>query len=529
MNGVLSKNGPWCTVAIVACSVLTLFACSTMPIHTLAATEDFTVRQLVGGDTTPPTIPQNLTVTPVATSQINLSWDPSTDNYLLSGYQIFRDDVQIATTSATNYSDTGLIASTTYTYFVTAFDSFFNISASSTPAATTTLSSTTPPLQTTPSKQGTKITLELIRLEIIPAHDSVILRYETKTHTRATIRWGTTISYELGSLAEQAFSKTHETIITGLRPGTMYRFVIDGEHALGVRGTLTEGTFTTLPPQDTFPPGNVQNLRAVRDGDDIVLTWDNPTDSDLSRIRVLQNERFFPSDTADGWVIYEGVGTSARDTGAAIPGTRRFYTVFTYDELGNISSGAVVSVYVDDGVEEGYELPPIPIETEENPIALRFSDIIFFQDGEQLPTAGDRAIVDGAKRLVVALPYERVPEHLKTILVTLTNNEGKEFAFLLRINTDKTAYVAELAPFGVSELYPTRITIFDYMTAQIGTARGTIVSEIIHTFEKNESQSFFAYVRDFFSRNAGYVILFLLTLIVLPVLSRRLLRGKESN
>ena len=131
---------------IVLCCIIALCVLSGVVTH--ASTNTFTVQTSLGTDTTPPSVPTGLIATPIATSQINLVWASSTDDFTLSGYQVWRDAVQIATTSAPNYSDTGLIASTTYTYYVTAFDSFLNISASSTLVATTTLSSTTPPSTT---------------------------------------------------------------------------------------------------------------------------------------------------------------------------------------------------------------------------------------------------------------------------------------------------------------------------------------------------------------------------------------------
>lgn len=177
-----------------------------------AVTSEFTVRTLIGIDTTPPTTPVGLTATPVTYSQINLSWLSSTDDILLSGYQVWRDAVQIATTTATTYVDTGLTASTTYTYTITAYDHVFNVSSSSVPVATTTPSIPVPPPAST-STRSTQGGLRpfadmLISLEILPQKDSVIIRHETNMFTRAVIKWGKTTSYELGSLAEQAFSKS---------------------------------------------------------------------------------------------------------------------------------------------------------------------------------------------------------------------------------------------------------------------------------------------------------------------------------
>src|SRR3989440_212204 len=89
-------------------------------------------------DTTPPSVPTGLTASAVSSSQINLSWAASSDNVGVSGYRVFRDGAQIATTSTTFFANTGLSPSTTYSYAVAAFDAAGNLSAQSSPASATT-------------------------------------------------------------------------------------------------------------------------------------------------------------------------------------------------------------------------------------------------------------------------------------------------------------------------------------------------------------------------------------------------------
>ena len=99
-------------------------------------------------DTTPPTAPTNLTATAASTTQINLSWTASTDNVGVTGYKVERcsgagcaNFVQIATPTTTTFSDTGLTASTSYSYRVRANDAagnnsaYSNTATASTPAA----------------------------------------------------------------------------------------------------------------------------------------------------------------------------------------------------------------------------------------------------------------------------------------------------------------------------------------------------------------------------------------------------------
>jgi chitodextrinase len=89
-------------------------------------------------DTTPPSIPTGLLATVISSTQINLSWLASTDNVGVTGYKVYRNGTQIATTSNTSYSDTGLSPSTTYKYTVSAYDAAGNNSNKSGSVSATT-------------------------------------------------------------------------------------------------------------------------------------------------------------------------------------------------------------------------------------------------------------------------------------------------------------------------------------------------------------------------------------------------------
>jgi chitodextrinase len=96
-------------------------------------------------DTTPPSTPQNLTVTGTTSSSASLSWSPSTDNVGVAGYDILRAPgtsggtfTQVGASTSPSFTNTGLTANTTYRYQVRARDAANNPSAvSSTVTATT--------------------------------------------------------------------------------------------------------------------------------------------------------------------------------------------------------------------------------------------------------------------------------------------------------------------------------------------------------------------------------------------------------
>src|SRR5206468_2475353 len=126
---------------------LTAVATDTLGVRWNSAPVTVTVSNGPPPDTTPPSVPTGLTASAVSSSQIKLSWAASSDNVGVSGYRVYRNGTQIATTSATSFPNTGLSPSTTYTYAVAAFDAAGNLSAQSSPASATTPAApdTTPP------------------------------------------------------------------------------------------------------------------------------------------------------------------------------------------------------------------------------------------------------------------------------------------------------------------------------------------------------------------------------------------------
>ncbi|NUR26957.1 MAG: cellulose-binding protein [Catenulispora sp.] len=103
-------------------------------------TNSFSVTTTTGGgsDTTPPSTPSNLAVAGVSSSSASLSWSPSSDNVGVTGYRVYRNGVQVGTTGGTSFTDSGLSASTQYTYKVAATDAAGNVSAQSAGVTATT-------------------------------------------------------------------------------------------------------------------------------------------------------------------------------------------------------------------------------------------------------------------------------------------------------------------------------------------------------------------------------------------------------
>jgi len=105
-----------------------------------------------------PQAPANLTATAASSSEIDLSWAASATSGVT--YTVMRNGTAVASgLTATTYSDTGLTASTTYTYTVEAVNAAGASPASESVAATTSASVTvaTPAITTSPVNQSVTI------------------------------------------------------------------------------------------------------------------------------------------------------------------------------------------------------------------------------------------------------------------------------------------------------------------------------------------------------------------------------------
>jgi len=221
---------------------------------------------------------------------------------------------------------------------------------------------------------------------------------------------------------------------------------------------------------DTTPPTNISDFEAIAGDSQIELKWQNPSEPDFKAVKIMRSEKFYPSDLSDGILVYDGKGTSFLDKGLK-NGVRYYYTAFAYDEVGNYASGAVASA-VPQGILPPEAIPPeIPPPPEEIPPAvppppevekITLENFDFIQEGEKIPLEeGIKIKTETKKPLTISIDYEKVPEVLKTIMVTIEKDK-KIFSFLLRIDKEKTAYLATIVPPEEARVYPLTFTILDY-------------------------------------------------------------------
>jgi chitodextrinase len=268
-------------------------------------------------DTQAPSVPTGLTGTAVSSSQVNLSWNPSTDNVRVTGYVVYLNNVSLATTTTTSFSHTGLTPGTTYNYRVSAFDAAPNHSAwTATPVAVTTPAAADTQAPSVPAGLvGTAVSSSQINLSWNPATDNVGVTGYVVYLNNVSLATTTTTSF------------SH----TGLTPGTTYNYRVSAFDAVPNHSawTATPVAVTTPAPPDTTTPSVPAGLvGAAVSPSQVNLSWNPSTDNvGVTGYRVYR----------DGALVTSSTGTSVSIT-ALSASTLYAFTVAAVDAAGNASA-----------------------------------------------------------------------------------------------------------------------------------------------------------------------------------------------
>jgi chitodextrinase len=99
-------------------------------------------------DTSAPSTPIGLAASNITQNGLALSWNASSDNVGVTGYDVFRNGTNVATVASTASNQSGLSCGTSYTFGVVARDAAGNTSPQAQVSASTTPCSTPPPAPT---------------------------------------------------------------------------------------------------------------------------------------------------------------------------------------------------------------------------------------------------------------------------------------------------------------------------------------------------------------------------------------------
>lgn len=325
-------------------------------------------------DTTPPSVPTGISASLLQSSQIYVSWSPSTDNVGVIGYYLYRNGLFIASIPGyTFYTDSpsgGL-----YSYTVAAYDAAGNVSAQSSPSQyVTVVGDTTPPSAPT-------------QLSASPSANNVALSWSPSTDNVAVV--GYYVSRNGVRIPTQYPITGTSYTDTGLAAGVTYRYSVI---AYDAAGNLSDAdTIEASTIFDVTPPSVPQYVTASSSSPTSAnLSWAPSTDNiEVSGYNIDRNGSLVTTVTAST--------TSYADSGLA-PQTSYTYTVSAYDEVDN-TSGQSIPVTV---TTPAPDLTPPTVPQYLTPVAVSASEVYLtwqpstdnvavagyyvYQDGSQIAT-----------------------------------------------------------------------------------------------------------------------------------------------
>ncbi len=222
-------------------------------------------------DTMPPTAATNLYVTRTNEFSVGIAWTAATDNYGVTSYDIYRNNLFLANQSAatgTSYSSEGLQPCTAYTYKVVAKDAVGNVAPDSNvvPATTTAGSGTCD--DTAPSVpsnlKGTAISPTQVNLTWGASKDDKgVAGYNIYLHGSSDV-FATVTKLSWGQ--------------SGLAPGSTNYYTV---RAFDTKGQLSEGsTVTVVTPASTSSgalKGKVSSATGIIQGASVKIIELNST------------------------------------------------------------------------------------------------------------------------------------------------------------------------------------------------------------------------------------------------------------
>ena len=274
-------------------------------------------------DTQPPGAPSGLATTFIAQSSVTLSWNASSDNVGVTGYDVFLDAVPVGSTSQTSYAFSGLSCAMSYTLGVDAHDAAGNRSAVSTLIVTTTpCSDTSPPSAPTNLSESAATT------------SSITAGWTASTDNVRVTGYRVFLDGSLlGTTATTSYS------FSGLACGTSHQVVVDAHDAAGNNSAQAAATMATAvcpppPPGDSTPPSTPAALSITSAWQTtLALSWTASSDNvGVAGYGVYSN----------GTLAASSAGTSYTLTGLTC-GTSYTIAIDAYDTAGNRSGKATVT------------------------------------------------------------------------------------------------------------------------------------------------------------------------------------------
>ena len=279
-------------------------------------------------DMTLPSTPSSLSASATSSSKIKLTWTDNADNE--TGFKIERrlssqsnasfSQIGTASANATSYTDSGLSASTGYTYRVRAYNSAGNSSYSGTASATTkTVAPSAPSSLTATAKSASSISLSWKDT----SNNETGFKIERRLSSQSNASFS-----QIGTASANAESYTD----SGRSASTRYTYRVRAYNSAGNSGYSGTASATTHAPPP--PPSAPSSLSAsAASSSKINLSWTDNSDDETG----FKIERRLSTSSS-----YSQIGTTSAndtdysDTGLS-PSTTYVYRVRAYNRNGNSS------------------------------------------------------------------------------------------------------------------------------------------------------------------------------------------------
>ena len=228
------------------------------------------------GDTISPSTPSGLAASAVTQTSLSLTWNASSDNVQVTGYDVYRNGTKVASSSATSVAQAGLACGSAYQFAVAARDAAGNTSPRAQLTASTSACATPPPAPPPPPPPA----------DTTPPSVPSGLRVSSASATSVSLTWNpasdnvAVVGYR--TYVDRAYAATSSqpgATLSGLRCGTAYTFEVDAFDAEGnasARAAITGSTAACQDTQAPSPPSGI--VTSSRTQTSIALTWSASSD-----------------------------------------------------------------------------------------------------------------------------------------------------------------------------------------------------------------------------------------------------------
>jgi len=176
--------------------------------------------------------------------------------------------------------------------------------------------------------------------------DSAKISWKTDEVCLVELYYGEDENFAFGPLTDHqdSYLGSHNFQLTGLESGTKYYLKLKSENQKGAEKISIGYSFATVP--EFTEPVNTGSLRIEQVGESIVIIWQNPQGENFSGVQINKKINSPAINPTEGEIVFNGLSENFTDQDIKDK-TKYYYTVFSYDQNGNFSSGVIGSFFID--------------------------------------------------------------------------------------------------------------------------------------------------------------------------------------